>query len=71
MRDTIISEMSSSYAEQINNYKTTVEGFLNSNTEATSSFDIITETEKNLDLMVKYHYRLELMENYFPVTGSL
>jgi hypothetical protein len=33
--------------------------------------DIITETEKNLDLMVKYHYRLELMENYFPVTGSL
>jgi hypothetical protein len=70
MRDTIISEMSSSYAEQINNYKTTVEGFLNSNTEVTSSFDITIEAEKNLDLMMKYHNRLELIENYFPVTGS-
>jgi len=71
MRDTIISEMSSSYAEQINNYKTTIEGYLTSNTEMTSSFDIITETEKNLDVMVKYHHRLELLKNYFPVTGSL
>lgn len=70
MRDTIITEMSGSYVEQINNYKTIVESVLNSDTSVTGSVDIIKFTEQHLDDMLKYHDRLELIENYFPITGS-
>ena len=70
MRDTIITEMSGSYVEQINNYKTIVEGVLNSDTLVTGSVDVIKSAEQHLDDMLKYHDRLELIENYFPITGS-
>lgn len=70
MRDTIITEMSGSYVEQINNYKTIVESVLNSDNSVTGSVDLIKFTEQHLDDMLKYHDRLELIENYFPITGS-
>ena len=69
MRDAPLTAMSSSYVEQINSYKTNIENILSSNTSATSSIDITTK-EKELDNMIKYQDRLELMQNYFLVTGS-
>ena len=70
MRDTTITAMSSSYVEQINNYKTNIENILSSNTSVTSSLDVTAKAEKELHEMLKYHDRLELMQNYFLVTGS-
>ena len=52
--------------EQINSYKTNIENILSSNTSATSSIDITTMRNN----MIKYQDRLELMQNYFLVTGS-
>ena len=47
-----------------------IENILSSNTSATSSLDVTAKAEKELDNMIKYQDRLELMQNYFLVTGS-